>query len=78
MLSAKLGVRTLVSSLSSKLNLANSTKDLGNPQLSMHSIRECGGIYDVNHAIELFRSLFEHYGELESKILVDNADEAEI
>ncbi|KAI1735562.1 aspartyl aminopeptidase-like protein [Xylaria scruposa] len=56
MLSAKLGVRTL---------------DLGNPQLSMHSIRETGGTYDVEHAIKLFESYLSHYSELESKILVD-------
>jgi aspartyl aminopeptidase len=56
MLSAALGARTL---------------DLGNPQLSMHSIRETGGTYDVEHAINLFESFFVHYGELESKILVD-------
>ncbi|TVY82236.1 Aspartyl aminopeptidase [Lachnellula suecica] len=56
MLSAALGTRTL---------------DLGNPQLSMHSIRECGGVYDVEHGIRLFESFFEHFSELESKILVD-------
>ncbi|KAI8634639.1 aspartyl aminopeptidase-like protein [Xylariaceae sp. FL1651] len=56
MLSAKLGVRTL---------------DLGNPQLSMHSIRETGGTYDVEHAIKLFESYLSHYSELEPKILVD-------
>ena len=56
MLSAKLGVRTL---------------DLGNPQLSMHSIRETGGSYDVEHAIRLFDSFLKNYGALESKILVD-------
>ena len=56
MLSAKLGVRTL---------------DLGNPQLSMHSIRETGGTYDIEHAIKLFESYFSHYSELESKILID-------
>lgn len=56
MLSAKLGIRTL---------------DLGNPQLSMHSIRECGGVEDIEYAIRLFGSFFEHFGELESKILVD-------
>ncbi|KZF25039.1 aspartyl aminopeptidase [Xylona heveae TC161] len=56
MLSAAMGVRTL---------------DLGNPQLSMHSIRETGGVHDVEHAVRLFSSFFAHYGELESKILVD-------
>lgn len=56
MLAAALGTRTL---------------DLGNPQLSMHSIRETGGVYDVDYAIKLFESFFEHYTELEGKILVD-------
>lgn len=56
MLSAALGARAL---------------DLGNPQLSMHSIRETGGAHDVEHAINLFDSFFEHFGELEPKILVD-------
>ncbi|KAF1353229.1 aspartyl aminopeptidase [Delphinella strobiligena] len=56
MLSANTGVRTL---------------DLGNAQLSMHSIRETGGAYDVEYSINLFDSFFEHYGELESKIFVD-------
>ena len=55
-LSAKLGVRTL---------------DLGNPILSMHSIRETGGTYDVEHGINLFESFYRHYGELESTIVVD-------
>ncbi|KAI1637662.1 peptidase [Biscogniauxia mediterranea] len=56
MLSAKLGVRTL---------------DLGNPQLSMHSIRETGGTYDVEHAIKLFESYLAHYSDLEARIFVD-------
>ncbi|OCK81108.1 peptidase M18, aminopeptidase I [Lepidopterella palustris CBS 459.81] len=56
MLSAAMGARTL---------------DLGNPQLSMHSIRETGGAHDVEHAVNLFESFFEHFEELESKILVD-------
>ncbi|KAK4456540.1 peptidase M18, partial [Cladorrhinum samala] len=55
MLSAKMGVRTL---------------DLGNPQLSMHSIRETGGAYDVEHAIKLFEGFLGSYGELEAKILI--------
>ncbi|KAF2725482.1 peptidase M18, aminopeptidase I [Polychaeton citri CBS 116435] len=56
MSAAKLGVRTL---------------DLGNPQLAMHSIRECGGSYDVEHGVNLFESFFHHFSELESKILID-------
>jgi aspartyl aminopeptidase len=56
MLSATLGTRTL---------------DLGNAQLSMHSIRETGGVYDVEYAIRLFESFFEHFSELEGKIIVD-------
>ena len=56
MLSAALGTRTL---------------DLGNPQLSMHSIRETGGVYDVDYAVKLFESFFVHYSELEKKIIVD-------
>lgn len=56
MLSAALGARTL---------------DLGNPQLSMHSIRETGGTYDVAHAIRLFTGFFKHYSELSKTILVD-------
>jgi len=56
MLAAALGARTL---------------DLGNPQLSMHSIRETSGVYDVDYAIKLFENFFEHYSELERKILVD-------
>lgn len=56
MLSAALGARTL---------------DIGNPQLSMHSIRETGGTQDVEYAIRLFQGFFEHYEDLSSKILVD-------
>ena len=56
MLSAAMGARTL---------------DLGNPQLSMHSIRETGGTHDVEHAINLFESFFENFEELEKTIIVD-------
>ncbi len=56
MLSAKMGVRTL---------------DLGNPQLSMHSIRETGGSHDVEHGIRLFESFLSNYATLEPKIVVD-------
>jgi aspartyl aminopeptidase len=56
MLAAALGTRTI---------------DVGNAQLSMHSIRETGGTYDVEHGVKLFESFFEHFTELEAKILVD-------
>lgn len=56
MLSAAMGARTL---------------DLGNPQLSMHSIRETGGAHDVEYAINLFESFFENFEALEKKIIVD-------
>jgi aspartyl aminopeptidase len=55
MLSAALGARTI---------------DVG-PQLAMHSIRETCGTHDVEHGVNLFDSFFEHFGELEGKILVD-------
>lgn len=56
MLSAALGTRTL---------------DLGNAQLSMHSIRETGGVYDVDYAIRLFKGFFEHYTSIEKNITID-------
>ncbi|KAJ5594100.1 Aspartyl aminopeptidase [Penicillium hispanicum] len=56
MLSAALGARTL---------------DLGNPQLSMHSIRETGGTHDVAYAIRLFTGFFQHYSGLSQTIFVD-------
>ncbi|KAI6783945.1 Aspartyl aminopeptidase-like protein [Emericellopsis cladophorae] len=55
-LAAALGMRTL---------------DLGNPQLSMHSIRETGGTEDVGYAVRLFADFFQNYGTLEPRILVD-------
>ncbi|KAK9366936.1 peptidase M18 [Lipomyces kononenkoae] len=47
------------------------TLDLGNPQLSMHSIRETGGSADVEHACSLFAGFFNHYATIENKIFVD-------
>ena len=52
-------------------NLGTRTIDVGNPQLAMHSIRETGGVHDVEHGINLFESFFRHYGELEGKVVVD-------
>ncbi|KAI9315609.1 aspartyl aminopeptidase [Dichotomocladium elegans] len=56
MLSAKLGLRTV---------------DVGNPQLSMHSIREVGGTDDVKHGIDLLQVFYEEFAELEARIIVD-------
>ncbi|KAL8798592.1 MAG: hypothetical protein Q9182_006545 [Xanthomendoza sp. 2 TL-2023] len=56
MLAAALGARTV---------------DLGNPQLSMHSIRETGGVYDVGYGVKLFESFFEHYSHLQGNVIVD-------
>jgi len=56
MLSAKLGLRTV---------------DVGNPQLSMHSIREQGGTEDIPNAIKLFDAFFLKFAELDAKLTVD-------
>ncbi|KAL3900906.1 MAG: hypothetical protein SGCHY_000999 [Lobulomycetales sp.] len=56
MLSAKLGMRTI---------------DVGNPQWSMHSIRETCGSQDVEKAIVLFTAWFENYSKISARIVVD-------
>ncbi|ODV80990.1 aspartyl aminopeptidase [Suhomyces tanzawaensis NRRL Y-17324] len=57
LISAKLGIKTL---------------DLGNPQLSMHSIRETGGTYDVLKLTNLFQSFFENYVKVDESISRDH------
>lgn len=47
------------------------TVDVGNAMLSMHSIRETAGSYDIQHAIDAFSSLFEGFAELDSVLSVD-------
>ncbi|CAK5262735.1 unnamed protein product [Mycena citricolor] len=47
------------------------TCDVGFGQLSMHSIRETAGSHDAQHAIDLFRSLFENYAQIQSTLTVD-------
>ncbi|KAJ7937154.1 aspartyl aminopeptidase [Mycena leptocephala] len=47
------------------------TCDVGCGMLSMHSIRETAGSHDIQHYIDLFRSLFESYAELENNLTVD-------
>jgi len=53
---SKLGIRTV---------------DVGNPMLSMHSIRETAGSHDVQHAIDLFSSLFEGFADVDLALTVD-------
>lgn len=47
------------------------TVDVGNPMLSMHSIRETAGSHDVQYAIDLFSSLFEVFKDVDNSIVVD-------
>ncbi|KAJ7744544.1 aspartyl aminopeptidase [Mycena maculata] len=47
------------------------TCDIGCALLSMHSIRETAGSHDIQNYIDLFRSLFESYAELERNLTVD-------
>lgn len=47
------------------------TVDIGNPQLSMHSIREQCGVADVTHAVKLIKTFFEQFTTLDSKIKID-------
>lgn len=51
MLSAKTGIRTV---------------DIGNPQLSMHSIREMAHVADVDYAVELLSSFFTQFPSLDA------------
>ncbi|EAU84696.1 aspartyl aminopeptidase [Coprinopsis cinerea okayama7 len=53
---SKLGVRTV---------------DVGNPMLSMHSIRETAGSHDVQSAIDLFHAFFEGFSKLDQGLNVD-------
>jgi len=45
--------------------------DIGNPQLSMHSIRETCGVADVTHAVTLLKAFFEQFTALDSQLIVD-------
>lgn len=54
-LASKTGIRTL---------------DLGNPILSMHSIRETGGSADLELQIKLFKEFFEKFSSIEPQIVV--------
>lgn len=47
------------------------TVDMGNPQLSMHSIREVCGAEDVEHKIRLFTEYFRSFAEVDAELKVD-------
>ena len=47
------------------------TVDVGNPMLSMHSIRETAGSHDVQSAIDLFTSFFENFTGLDQRFVVE-------
>lgn len=53
---SKLGIRTL---------------DLGNPQLSMHSIRETCGTKDVEYKIDLFKHFFMSFEKVDAELVID-------
>ncbi|KAM9958041.1 hypothetical protein ACTFIW_013017 [Dictyostelium discoideum] len=42
------------------------TVDIGNPQLSMHSIRETCGVADITHGINLIQKYFEQFTKLDN------------
>jgi aspartyl aminopeptidase len=52
-------------------NLGIRTVDIGNPQLSMHSIREMCGVEDTTHCINLLKAFFEEFVELDKTIKID-------
>ena len=47
------------------------TVDIGNPQLSMHSIREMCATSDVSHAVNLLQSFFTQFTTLDQSLVVD-------
>ncbi|KAL9186991.1 hypothetical protein ACHAXT_010711 [Thalassiosira profunda] len=44
------------------------TVDLGMPQLSMHSCREVMGIADLTHGLNLFKSFFANFNQLDESL----------
>lgn len=47
------------------------TVDIGLAQLSMHSIRETAGSGDVKHYIQLFKTYFEVFSQVDAELKVD-------
>jgi len=52
-------------------NLGIRTVDIGNPQLSMHSIREMSGVNDIDYCIKLFNAFYEDFPSLNKSIIMD-------
>ena len=44
------------------------TVDVGMPQLSMHSCREVMGIADLSHGMNLFKSFFKYFNEVDESL----------
>ncbi|WFD25419.1 aspartyl aminopeptidase [Malassezia nana] len=59
------------STIGPMLSKAVRTVDLGNPQLSMHSIREVCGTKDVDYKIRLFMEFFRSFDEIDAELHVD-------
>eukprot|EP00043_Microstomoeca_roanoka_P006455 m.62879 g.62879 ORF g.62879 m.62879 type:complete len:474 (+) comp13419_c0_seq1:127-1548(+) len=55
-LSSGLGIRTI---------------DIGNAQLAMHSIREMGGSHDIKFAIDLFKTFYNKFLEVDASVDVE-------
>ncbi|GLB33702.1 putative peptidase M18 family protein [Lyophyllum shimeji] len=64
-----MGCGSTVGPMLSKIGIR--TVDVGNPMLSMHSIRETAGSHDVQSAIDLFSSFFEGFAKLDKELSVD-------
>lgn len=47
------------------------TVDIGNPQLSMHSIRETCGSHDVELKIRLFETFFSQFERIDAELITD-------
>lgn len=50
-------------------NLGINVVDMGNPVISMHSIREMAGSHDVDNAVRVFRLFYEYYSEYEGLVV---------
>jgi len=47
------------------------TVDIGNPQWSMHSIRETCGVADLTHCVNLLKGFFAEFTALDGQLVVD-------